>query len=343
MPLQRWRKTVPKTKLSAPLDTKKYARDCAQIGPGWPSLGGMIKDCHNFMQGCPNMTWSNATSEDCLYLNVYAPESSTDSSPKLPVIVYFPSGAFQWGASNDWENNAYKKAENLGWKDVLLVTSAYRTGIFGFLASPGLSARSGDNSSGLFGIHDQTMVLKWIQRNIGAFGGVRRTPFWSHFIALLKTINLPRQARDKHKEKLRNRRRFVQDKDRVMIYGESAGATSMSLHLVMPESAGLFHAVAIDSGCVLTTPSAVSFLYMKAHDLPRQARDKLRGKPQQMTRWRLCAGRLISGPTARGATRRTTTATSAPRWAATRRPTTPVRKTASFFEFSRACLGKMIV
>ena len=67
----------------------------------------------------------------------------------------------------------------------------------------------------------------------------------------------------------------MQDKDRVMIYGESAGATSMSLHLVMPESAGLFHAVAIDSGCVLTTPSVVSFLYMKAHDLPRQSRAQL--------------------------------------------------------------------
>ena len=141
-------------------------------------------------------------------MNVYAPETTTDIS-KLPVIVYFPSGAFEWGASNDLENNAYRKAQNLGWKDIILVTSAYRTGIFGFLASPGLSARSGDGSSGLFGIHDQTMVLKWIQRNIGAFGG---------------------------------------DKDRVMIYGESAGATSMSLHLVMPESAGLFHSVAIDSG-----------------------------------------------------------------------------------------------
>lgn len=57
---------MPKKTLSAPLDTKKYAADCAQIGPGWPSLGGMIKDCHNFMQGCPNMTWSRATSEDCV-------------------------------------------------------------------------------------------------------------------------------------------------------------------------------------------------------------------------------------------------------------------------------------
>ncbi len=82
-------------------------------------------------------------------------------------------------------------------------------GIFGFLASESLSARSGDNSSGLFGIHDQMEALRWVQANIQSFGG---------------------------------------DPDRVMIFGESAGATSMSLHLVMPESAGLFHAVAIDSG-----------------------------------------------------------------------------------------------
>ena len=188
--------------------TTKYSADCAQIGPGWPSLGGMIKDCHNFMKGCPNMTWSRMTSEDCLYLNVYAPEGSSPSSG-LPVIVYYPSGAYEWGAADDRENNAYMKADAKGWQNVVFVTVNYRTGIFGFLASEGLSARSGDGSSGLFGMHDQTVALKWIQRNIKAFGG---------------------------------------DPDRVMLYGESAGATSVSLHLVMPESAGLFHAVAIDSG-----------------------------------------------------------------------------------------------
>ena len=62
----RWRKTVPKAQLSSPLDTKTYSADCPQIGPGWPSLGGMIKDCHNFMRGCPNMTWSEKTNEDCV-------------------------------------------------------------------------------------------------------------------------------------------------------------------------------------------------------------------------------------------------------------------------------------
>lgn len=183
---------------------------CAtQIGPGWASLGGLIKDCHDFVHGCPNMTWSNATSEDCLTLNVYSPARSSDASAGFPVVVYFPAGAFQWGASNDEENNGYHKSITPGWRSTVFVSANYRTGIFGFLASDSLRKRSGDNSSGLLGVHDQTTVLNWVKNNIAAFGG---------------------------------------DPKRVMIFGESAGATSMSLHLVMPESKGLYHAVAIDSG-----------------------------------------------------------------------------------------------
>lgn len=145
---------------------------------------------------------------------MYAPDTQASESPSssasgFPVVVYFPAGAFQWGSSNDAENNGWRKSVTPGWKDTVLVTASYRDGIFGFLASESLSKRSGDNSSGLFGVHDQTMVLMWVQENIAAFGG---------------------------------------DPKRVMIFGESAGATSMSLHLVMPENKGLFHAVAIDSG-----------------------------------------------------------------------------------------------
>eukprot|EP01050_Picozoa_sp_SAG11_P008510 SAG11_NODE_755_length_7329_cov_6.741355_2_plen_210_part_00 len=151
--------------------------------------------------GCPNITWSNATSEDCLFLNVYAPQPpAAGKASGYPVVVYFPAGAFQWGAGNDAENNGYHKSITPGWKDIVFVSANYRAGIFGFLASESLSKRSGDNSSGLFGMHDQTMVLRWVQENIAAFGG---------------------------------------DPKRVMIFGESAGATSMSLHLVMPENAGL--------------------------------------------------------------------------------------------------------
>ncbi len=83
--------TLPKKKLEAPLVTKAFGATCAQLGPGWPSLGGMIKDCHNFMHGCPNVTWGNATSEDCLYLNVYSPVKGSvqqsEDAGLLPVVV----------------------------------------------------------------------------------------------------------------------------------------------------------------------------------------------------------------------------------------------------------------
>ena len=87
---RRWKVTVPKKKLSVPLSTKSFGATCAQLGPGWPSLGGMIKNCHNYMHGCPNMTWGKATSEDCLFLNVYSPvQDSTQPNDDtgLPVVV----------------------------------------------------------------------------------------------------------------------------------------------------------------------------------------------------------------------------------------------------------------
>eukprot|EP01046_Picozoa_sp_COSAG06_P010253 COSAG06_NODE_556_length_14336_cov_8.683290_15_plen_362_part_00 len=263
----RWRKTVPKARLDKTLDTHSFGPACAQIGPAWASLGGLIKNCRDFAHGCPNMTWTNATSEDCLSLNVYSPDidplggGDDVNSSLLPVVVYFPAGAFQWGASNDEENDGFHKSITPGWNRTVFVSANYRTGIFGFLASDSLRNRSGDNSSGLLGVHDQTTVLQWVKANIAAFGG---------------------------------------DPQRVMIFGESAGATSMSLHLVMPESAGLYHAVAIDSGAFNqwayrswedaveiyenitralvrnTLPVLCRFILKRMFILPRQARDKHR-------------------------------------------------------------------
>lgn len=88
---RRWKVTLPKKKLEEPLVTKAFGATCAQLGPGWPSLGGMIQNCHDYMHGCPNMTWGNATSEDCLYLNVYSPAKGSaeqnEDAGLLPVVV----------------------------------------------------------------------------------------------------------------------------------------------------------------------------------------------------------------------------------------------------------------
>lgn len=66
----RWKKTVKKKKIAGKLKTQSFGPTCAQLGPAWPSLGGTggkKVPCQNPMMGCPNMTWSNLTSEECVH------------------------------------------------------------------------------------------------------------------------------------------------------------------------------------------------------------------------------------------------------------------------------------
>ena len=203
----RWRIPKPAPKWAGTLNATQFRPNCAQLGPAWVSLHRAVTDCKNYMKGCVNWTWSNATSEDCLYINVH--QSATPAPKPRPVIVYFAAGAFEWGAANDAENSGDSLGIKPGWDDVILVTLNYRKGIFGFLASDELRERDERNTSGVFGLQDQTMALAWVRDHIGSFGG---------------------------------------DPSRVTLFGESAGATSVSMHMVMPDSAGLFHGAAIDSG-----------------------------------------------------------------------------------------------
>lgn len=98
-------------------------------------------------------------SEDCLVLNVYAPQ---DFKPK-PVMVWIHGGGFKTGSSEtDLHGPEYLLSE-----DIVLVTFNYRLGILGFL-------RFEDSSlgiSGNAGLKDMVMVLKWVQKNIECFGG----------------------------------------------------------------------------------------------------------------------------------------------------------------------------
>lgn len=104
-------------------------------------------------------------SEDCLYLNVWAPadRSLTD----VPVVVWIYGGAFNVGSSAMRNYSG----EFLPEKDVIVVSMNYRVGVFGYMAHPELSAETSYQGSGNYGFMDQLAALEWIQNNIEQFGG----------------------------------------------------------------------------------------------------------------------------------------------------------------------------
>jgi para-nitrobenzyl esterase len=104
-----------------------------------------------------------AMSEDCLFLNIWAPHSAR----KAPVFVWIYGGALTSGASN---LSMYEGSAIAG-QGVVFVSINYRLGMLGFLAHPELSAESPHNISGNYGLQDQIEALRWIQRNIAEFGG----------------------------------------------------------------------------------------------------------------------------------------------------------------------------
>ncbi|HVW72511.1 MAG TPA: carboxylesterase family protein [Rhizomicrobium sp.] len=106
------------------------------------------------------------SSEDCLNVNVWAPPGAK-AGDHLPVVVWIHGGGFQEGSMNF---DVYS-GEPLAKKGVVFVGIAYRVNIFGNLAHPELTAASPHHSSGNYGMLDQIAGLKWIQRNIAAFGG----------------------------------------------------------------------------------------------------------------------------------------------------------------------------
>jgi para-nitrobenzyl esterase len=152
--------------------------------------------------------------EDCLYLNVWTPATSTPTAGKaLPVMVWIHGGSNLNGAGSQPEFDGSRLAT----KGVVVVTLNYRLDVFGFLAHPELTKESGTGASGNYGLLDQIAALKWVQRNIGAFGG---------------------------------------DPARVTLFGESAGAFDVSLLMASPLTKGLFVRAIGESGGSLTTITA---------------------------------------------------------------------------------------
>ncbi|KAI0502865.1 alpha/beta-hydrolase [Xylaria bambusicola] len=145
----RWRPPQPVQHWEGVRSGESYGPACVQPPPPKASLYSTV---------------DAEFSEDCLYLNIFTgAENSTDR----PVLVWFHYGAFVFGsAAHPMEDGARLAAEG-----ITVVTVNFRVGRFGFLALPELSAESGHNASGNYGIMDQISALEWVQRNIKAFGG----------------------------------------------------------------------------------------------------------------------------------------------------------------------------
>lgn len=108
-----------------------------------------------------------ATSEDCLYLNIWAP-ARAGATARLPVIVFIHGGGFTVGSSG----MALYGGENVAARgDAVFVNMNYRLGILGFMAHPELTAESPHRASGNYGFMDQIAALQWIQKHIARFGG----------------------------------------------------------------------------------------------------------------------------------------------------------------------------
>ena len=176
---------------------------------------GRIFKATKFGSECPQP--GPIGSEDCLFLNVYAPTGSepgnavepadddtaaASSKPSsLPVMVFIHGGGLTGGSGEIYDPSLLVN------QGVIAVTMNYRLGVLGFLAQSGLDAEP--HESGNYGFMDQQFALKWVQRNIKAFGG---------------------------------------NPKEVTIFGESAGGQSIYCNLASPTAAHLFRGAIAESG-----------------------------------------------------------------------------------------------
>ncbi|MHC4607658.1 MAG: carboxylesterase/lipase family protein [Planctomycetota bacterium] len=175
-----------------PVKPWEGVRACTDLGPPcWQPKQEVFKNT------------STKMSEDCLTLNVWTAAEKADE--KRRVMVWIHGGGYTTGSG---ANKIYDGAA-LARAGVVLVTINYRLGPFGFFAHPLLSEESDRDVSGNYGLLDQIESLKWVKKNIAAFGG---------------------------------------DPDCVTIFGESAGAGSVCRLMVSPLSKGLFHRAIAQSG-----------------------------------------------------------------------------------------------
>ena len=143
----RWRPPVAPKPWTGVREVTDYAPACMQMGRA--RSGGTANQ-----------------SEDCLYLNVWAPASARPGA-KLPVMVWIHGGAFIQGTGG----SPFYDGTHFAERGVVLVTVNYRLGRLGFFAHPALTAEAPNRPLGDYGLMDNIAALKWVSANIVNFGG----------------------------------------------------------------------------------------------------------------------------------------------------------------------------
>ncbi|EXK36914.1 hypothetical protein FOXG_09027 [Fusarium oxysporum f. sp. lycopersici 4287] len=164
----RAKKPEPWTK---PLNATRFGPSCRQL-----FVQSELTPEIDLLKGLFNT--ASRESEDCLYINAFAP---ADPHPSRAVLLFISGGGWQQG------NGEVDLSGFAAYEDIVVFTFNYRTNVFGFPNSPDIPA-----SEINLGIHDQQLAIEWVQRNARAFGG---------------------------------------DPDKVTIWGESAGAMSVDIHV----------------------------------------------------------------------------------------------------------------
>lgn len=187
---ERWKAPVPVERLEGVFQAMAPATACPQRRSLTTDLGGYLPP----------------KSEDCLNLGVWMPLGSPPARG-WPVMVWIHGGSFTGGS---WAEPVYEGTQ-LASRGVVVVGINYRLGPLGWLALENLKAESPEGAVGNYGLMDQLEALRWVQRNIRAFGG---------------------------------------DAGNVTIFGHSAGGMSVCTLMASPRARGLFHkAIVMSGGC----------------------------------------------------------------------------------------------
>lgn len=154
----RWRAPVPYQGRGGERDATAFAPACMQHMGILDWYRGMAEKFGSTRDEFEDL----AISEDCLYLNIWTP--SPDASESLPVMVYIHGGSNDSGWAYEPDYHGHVLAE----RGVVMVSIAYRLGVFGFLSHPEL----GDEEvRANFGLWDQVAALEWVRDNVARFGG----------------------------------------------------------------------------------------------------------------------------------------------------------------------------